>query len=64
MEQAQENRLSIFVKVFKTKKACHCNKVFLRRAKLILALSLLVFESIYKSYFTFRQTGTHPPFSF
>jgi hypothetical protein len=27
-------------------------------------LSLLVFESIYKSYFTFRQTGTHPPFSF
>ena len=59
MRQAKGN--SLFAKVFISKKACHCNRVFLRKAKLILALSLLLFETTYNSYFTFRQTGTHPP---
>jgi len=45
------------------KKACHCNKIFLRKTKLILALSLFIPKSsYYYTSFAFRRTGIHPPF--
>jgi len=45
------------------KKACHCNKIFLRKTKLILALNHFIPRcAYYNPYFAFRRTGTHPPF--
>jgi len=47
---------------FNVKKACHCNKVFLRKTKLILARNLFVKKSsYYYTYFAFRRSGIHPP---
>jgi len=55
----------VYVKKLKliVKKACHCNKIFLRKTKLILALNHFIPRcAYYNPYFAFRRTGTHPPF--
>ena len=55
----------VYVKMLKlvVKKACHCNKIFLRKTKLILALNHFIPRcAYYNPYFAFRRTGTHPPF--
>lgn len=45
------------------KKACHCNSIFLRKTKLILALNHFIPRCpYYCTYFAFRRTGIHPPF--
>jgi hypothetical protein len=51
------------LKLVVKKKACHCNKIFLRKTKLILALNHFIPRcAYYNPYFAFRRTGTHPPF--
>jgi len=77
MQQAKETIfiLSLFIKehfsnlvninkniTLNVKKACHCNKVFLRKTKLILALNSFVKKTYYYTYFAFRRSGIHPPF--
>jgi len=48
--------------IFTIKRACHCNKIFLRKTKLILALNHFIPRcAYYNPYFAFRRTGTHPP---
>jgi len=58
-------RSLVYVKRVKLliKKACHCNKIFLRKTKLILALNHFIPRcAYYNPYFAFRRTGTHPPY--
>ena len=72
MRQAKETIFIFFVKVYKrlnianklnVKKACHCNEIFLRKTKLILALNCFVKKcSYYYTSFAFRRSGIHPPF--
>ena len=58
------NKLTTATKItLNVKKACHCNKVFLRKTKLVLALNHFVKKSsYYHTYFAFRRSGIHPPF--
>ena len=45
------------------KKACHCNKIFKIKTRVILALNHFIPRcAYYNPYFAFRRTGTHPPF--
>jgi len=53
---------AVNVIVMLARKACHCNKIFLRRTKLILALNHFIPRCpYYNTYFAFRRTGVHPP---
>ena len=58
------NSLTIAAKkTLNVKKACHCNKIFLRKTKLILSLNHFIPRCpYYCTYFAFRRTGIHPPF--
>ena len=76
MKEVNFNNLLLFVKEqfnalisatkknsLHVKKACHCNLVFLRRTRLILALNHFIPRCpYYCTYFAFRRTGIHPPF--
>jgi len=45
------------------KKACHCNKIFQIKTRVILALNHFIPRcAYYNPYFAFRRTGTHPPY--
>ncbi len=55
---------SVAIELFKkvVKKACHCNKIFLRKTRLILMLNHFIPRCpYYCTYFAFRRSGIHPP---
>ena len=57
------NKKYIFFAFLKKIPICYCNKIFLKRAKLILALNHFICRcSYYNPYFAFRRSGIHPPF--
>ncbi len=46
-------------------KKCHCNAIFKRKTRLILLLNHFIPRCpYYCTYFAFRRTGVHPPFSY
>ncbi|MDX1808918.1 MAG: hypothetical protein R3331_05220 [Sulfurospirillaceae bacterium] len=46
-------------------KPCHCNCIFRLKIRLILLLNIFIPRCpYYCTYFAFRRTGVHPPFSY
>lgn len=52
------------VTVIQLPKPCHCNCYFKRRTRLILLLNHYIPRCpFYCTYFAFRRTGVHPPYT-